>query len=117
MGFIFGNLYSPNMLMCFDINLQIEAWVMTTKLDKLIQQQEKLKAAIAKEKKKTLNQKRKEDTRKKILIGAVIVSEMTKDPQLEERVNQLLSDSLVRDDDRRLFDLPILEDSTEQLEN
>ena len=78
---------------------------MTTKLDKLLQQRERIKAEITKEKRKQANQKRKEDTRRKILIGAVVLTEMEKDTQLKQKVDNLLSSNLTRDVDRILFEL------------
>lgn len=80
-----------------------------SKLDKLLQQQEKIKLQILKEKQKSTNQKRKDDTRRKVLIGTAILAEMKTDIELDERVQKLLADSLVHDRDRELFGLPLSE--------
>lgn len=82
---------------------------MTTKLKKLEQQQERIKLEISKEKKKGLNQQRKRDTRRKILIGAIVLEEMKKDSSLKTKFDNLLESKLTRDNDRILFELePLL---------
>lgn len=80
-----------------------------SQLEKLLKQQEALKKKIAAEKQKAKSQERKSDTRRKILIGAVITEEMKKDSQLADKVKNLLSASLVRENDRKLFELPLIE--------
>jgi len=79
---------------------------MSTKLEKLKQQQEKIKAQIQKEEAKKKIQNRKFDTRRKILIGAVVMERMKKDRALSEKVKKILTESLTRDNDRKLFELP-----------
>jgi len=83
---------------------------MTTKLKKLEQQQARIKLQIAKEKKKGQVQNRKQDTRRKILVGAVALEEMKKDVKLKSQIDKLLELNLTRSNDRELFDLlPIKE--------
>ncbi len=73
------------------------------RLKKLEQQQEKIRAAIAREKAKLADQSRKDDTRRKILAGATILTEAEKDSALRNRLYALLDSTLVRPDDRALF--------------
>lgn len=49
---------------------------------------------------------RKDDTRRKILAGAVILAEAEKTPAAKQRFMALLDQHLVRDIDRAVFDLP-----------
>jgi len=81
---------------------------MADDLEKLLQQKKSLDLKISRARKKTADQKRKDDTRRKILVGAVVMEKMKKDNQLNEQVNKLLADNLVHDRDRVLFGLPIL---------
>ncbi len=81
---------------------------MTKKLDKLLKQQEHLKIQIQKEETKTKKQNRKYDARRKILIGAVVMERMKKDMSLSEKVKKILAEALTKDNDRNLFELPLL---------
>lgn len=49
------------------------------------------------------HQARKEDTRRKILIGAMILGDMKKNPQVERNIMLKLDKFLVRENDRKLF--------------
>ena len=77
------------------------------RLQKLQQQQEALKAKIRREEQKLKSAQRKADTRRKILIGALVLKAAETDPQLKTRLDQLLH-SLKRNDERALFNLPPL---------
>ena len=46
---------------------------------------------------------RKEDTRRKILIGAMIMGEMRNNPKVERSIKTRLDKFLVRENDRKLF--------------
>lgn len=48
---------------------------------------------------------RKEDARRKILIGAVMLQEMQDRPEFDSYVRGLLNDRLTRPRDRELFDI------------
>lgn len=48
-------------------------------------------------------QARKEDTRRKILIGAMIMGDMKKNPKLERNIMLKLDKFLLRENDRKLF--------------
>ncbi len=78
------------------------------KLDKLLQQKEKLNLAIAKEKEKHKKKVRRDDTRRKILTGALALSHMEKDAEFKAVIDRLLSEGLKKDGDRELFNLPVL---------
>lgn len=51
---------------------------------------------------------RAKDTRKKILLGAFFLDRMEKNPEYAVKVVANLGDFLKRDDDRALFNLPLL---------
>ncbi|MEM6611608.1 MAG: hypothetical protein AAF652_05020 [Cyanobacteria bacterium P01_C01_bin.72] len=50
--------------------------------------------------------KRKQDTRKKILLGAYLISQMHQNPNLEHSVMEGLDSFLDKPIDRQLFNLP-----------
>jgi len=85
---------------------------METKLKKLEQQKARLDAQIAKEKTKISSKQRKEETRRKILTGAVVLEEMKKDEDLKSKIDELLALKLTLDNDRVLFNLPIIKKKT-----
>lgn len=70
---------------------------------------EQLKAKkIAIESRQKIRQKqgeRKQDTRRKILIGALILEKMEKDEELKQKVTKELDQFLTRKTDRELFAL------------
>jgi len=70
----------------------------------------KLRQARAEARKHSLNtlRERKHNTRRKILIGELIMAKV-KDRQMDSlQLHKWLDQSLVRNDDRALFDLPAL---------
>lgn len=78
---------------------------------KIEKQQEKLKqlkaqkqAIETREKKKLTEQKRKEDTRRKILLGSYLLKEMEDDFN-RERILAELNEYLTEERDRQLFNL------------
>ena len=50
--------------------------------------------------------KRKQDTRRKILLGAYLITLMRDNPNLERQVMNDLSEYLDKEIDRKLFNLP-----------
>ena len=58
---------------------------MGKKLDDLLKKREQLNAQIQKERNKQSQQKRKEDTRRKILLGALMIDMMNKGGALREK--------------------------------
>ena len=79
--------------------------------DKIQKQQERLKqlkaqklALEAKEKKRIAEQQRKEDTRRKILLGSYLIKKMENE-QDKEKILAELNEYLTEDRDRKLFNL------------
>jgi len=77
-----------------------------TKLDKLTQKREQINAQIQALKSKESAQRRKEDTKRKILIGGVVLKMLKTGEMPQERLTQILDKHLDKDADRALFDLP-----------
>ncbi len=80
---------------------------MTKKLDKLLEQREKINARIQKARSRETAQKRKEDTRRKILLGALVIEMMDKGELDDGVIMKRLEGFLTRDIDRKLFDFPV----------
>ena len=80
---------------------------MSSKLEQLLKKQEELKAQIRKEKNKLSQAERKQDTRRKILLGALMM-EMMKQGELDEKKTmQRLDTFLTKEIDRKLFDFSV----------
>jgi large subunit ribosomal protein L7/L12 len=77
-------------------------------LDKLRIKQEQLQARIRREQAKARGQERKDDTRRKVLAGAMVLERAEKDSVFATELHKLLSAFLVRPADRALFNLPPL---------
>ena len=96
---------------------------MSKKLEKLLEKREQLNAEIQKARARETAQKRKEDTRRKILLGALVIEMMDKGELDDGVIMKRLEGFLTRDIDRKLFDFPVKgddkveEDSTETTEN
>ena len=84
---------------------------MTKKLDKLLEQREKINSKIQKARARETAQKRKEDTRRKILLGALVIEMMDKGELDDEIIMKRLEGFLTRDIDRKLFDFAVQGDS------
>lgn len=82
-----------------------------SELDKLIEQEKKLKAKIQKAKARERERERKNDTRRKILIGAMVLDGMHKDEAFREKQLSNLDRYLTKKKDRDLFDLPELNET------
>ncbi len=80
---------------------------MTKKLEKLLEQREKINAQIQKARTRETAQKRKEDTRRKILLGALVIEMMDKEELDDGVIMKRLEKFLTRDIDRKLFDLTL----------
>jgi len=78
----------------------------TKRLDELLKKREQLKAQIQQVRAKEAAQKRKEDTRKKILLGALMMEMMERGELDKGKMRKRLDGFLTREGDRRLFDLP-----------
>jgi large subunit ribosomal protein L7/L12 len=83
--------------------------VETEKLKKLLEQKKALDAQLMQERNKISSQKRKLDTRKKILVGSAVLSEADKQPEYKTALYELLGRFLTKENDRALFDLPSLQ--------
>ena len=88
------------------LNRLLEKEEMSKKLDDLLKKREQLNSQIQKERNKHSQQKRKEDTRRKILLGALMIEMIKKGELDEQKILKRLSSFLTKDIDRQLFDLP-----------
>ena len=75
------------------------------KLEKLLEQRKTLNARIQQEINRENRRKRKDDTRRKILVGAAVLDDAEKHPKHKEQLYKLLGRFLVRPNDRELFGL------------
>jgi response regulator RpfG family c-di-GMP phosphodiesterase len=89
---------------------------MTAIEDRIETLQNKLKEAKAKKQRldakkraKERNISREQDTRRKILVGAVYLGLTEGDDKKKKELKEHMNKALVRDDDRALFDLPPLQ--------
>ncbi len=80
---------------------------MPSRLEQLLKKQEELKAQIRKEKNKLDQAERKKDTRRKILLGALMMDMMKKGELDEKKILKRLDSFLTKDIDRKLFDLTL----------
>ena len=80
---------------------------MTSRLEQLLKKQEELKAQIRKEKNKLVLAERKKDTRRQILLGALMIDMMKKGELDEKKIMKRLDGFLSRDSDRKLFDFSL----------
>ena len=83
-----------------NIEKKIEA-----QLEKLKQLKAQKQAIEARERTKQKEQQRKDDTRRKILLGSYLIKKMQNEAN-KEKILAELSEYLVEDRDRKLFSLP-----------
>ena len=76
---------------------------MNEKLAQLLEKREKLNAQISKIRTQQASHQRKEDTRRKILLGALEQKMMSTGRWKSEKIMADLSKFLTRDSDRKLF--------------
>ena len=88
---------------------------MGKRLDDLLKKREQLNAQIQKEKNKQSQQKRKEDTRRKILMGALMMEMMKKGELDEKKILKRLDGFLTKEMDRKLFDLTLINEGSKQV--
>jgi|SRR5690554_1762235 len=74
--------------------------------EKLKTEREAIVRAKRREQAKILNQKRKDDTRRKILLGAAIQNLVEQGHWQDEKIKRLMESFLSKDQDRKLFGLP-----------
>ena len=82
---------------------------MSKRLEKLLEKRDTLNAEIQKVRARQSAQKRKEDTRRKILLGALVQEMMANGELDQEMMMKRLDGLLTRDIDRSLFNFPIKE--------
>jgi len=78
---------------------------MNAKLQALLDRQEQIANQIRAEKAKEQKRERKLETRRKVLVGALMLDMMEKDPEMRADILRRLESFLVRPMDRELFDL------------
>ncbi|ENV35511.1 MULTISPECIES: hypothetical protein [Acinetobacter] len=83
-----------------NIEKKIEA-----QLEKLKQLKAQKQAIAARERTKILAQTRKDDTRRKILLGSYLIKKMNANEANKEKILAELNEYLTEDRDRKLFDL------------
>ena len=86
-----------------NIEKKIEA-----QLEKLKQLKAQKKAIEARERTKQKEQQRKDDTRRKILLGSYLIKKMQNEAN-KEKILAELNEYLTENRDRQLFDLPDIE--------
>jgi hypothetical protein len=84
-------------------------------LDKLKQQRDALNARIQAAEARGRVSERKQDTRRKILIGAYYLDQAQQNPDQWSQLVKIMADYLTRDSDRRLFGLPSLTTPSEKV--
>ena len=77
-------------------------------LEKLKQLRAQKQAIEAREKTKKKEQERKDDTRRKILLGSYLIKKMQNEAN-KEKILAELNEYLTENRDRQLFDLPDIE--------
>lgn len=75
-----------------------------SQLEKLKAQRAKIEARIQAAESRTKQAHRKQDTRRKILVGSYYLDQAQKENKLAD-INKLMDDYLTRDSDRKLFEL------------
>ena len=81
-----------------------------TKLDDLLAKKAQLDERIKQIKQRDQAQKRKDDTRRKVLLGSWLIKEMESDPVKSSEVLASMDSYLTKNKDRTLFDLAVLDD-------
>lgn len=76
--------------------------------EQLKQRRARIVAAKRRQNAKLTNEKRKRDTRRKVLIGAAVLAKVEAGEYTSEQLASMMGRYLTRDDDRALFDLPPL---------
>ena len=88
-----------------NIEKKIEA-----QLEKLKQLKAQKQAIEAREKNKNKEQQRKDDTRRKILLGSYLIKKIQNEAN-KEKILAELNEYLTENRDRQLFDLPNIEEN------
>ena len=83
----------------------------TDRLKKLEEQRARINAEIQRVRAREQQQARKDDTRRKILVGSMLLQLVEDGEWPEDKLRARLDTYLVRADDRALFELPKLDDA------
>ena len=83
----------------------------TERLRKLEEQRARINAEIARVRAREQQQARKDDTRRKILVGSMLLQLVEDGEWPKDKLRARLDSYLVRDDDRALFELSPLDDA------
>ena len=83
----------------------------TDRLKKLEEQRARINAEIQRVRAREQQQTRKDDTRRKILVGSMLLQLVEDGEWPEDKLRARLDTYLVRTDDRALFELPPLDDA------
>ena len=89
-----------------NIEKKIEA-----QLEKLKQLKAQKQAIEERARTKKKEQERKDDTRRKILLGSYLIKKMQANEANKEKILAELNEYLTEDRDRQLFDLPNIEEN------
>ena len=84
---------------------QRKGLTMNSKLEQLKKKQEQLRLHIQKEEQKLKTKNRKDDTRRKILVGAMVLDRMDKNDEYKQEILSILDSYLKNEKDRSLFHL------------
>lgn len=76
------------------------------KIAELEKKQAQLKARLSREKAALKTKQRKEDTRRKIVVGAIVLEHATRDARFADFLETLLNKAVQREADRTLLGLP-----------
>jgi hypothetical protein len=82
--------------------------VVTNDLKKLLEKKAKLDAQIRQRQNRIKSEERRTDTRRKVLAGAAVLEWAKRDAEFSTRLTEELATFLTRNNERVLFDLPIL---------
>lgn len=77
-----------------------------SRLERLRQQQEAIATQIRQELAREAQHQRKLDTRRKVLVGAAVLNQVSQGKLTQEWLMQLLDEELTRECDRKIFELP-----------
>jgi hypothetical protein len=82
-----------------------------SQIEKLKRQKEIIEARLQKAEARLKQSERKQDTRRKVLLGAYLLEKIKNEGTLES-IKKELDSFLTRNSDRKLFGLPLLESET-----
>jgi hypothetical protein len=85
----------------------------TNRLAKLEEQQKELADKIKQERAKLKKEERQRDTKRKTILGALMLDHYTENPDVKKWVDALLENNLVGNDNRVLFGLEPKQDAPE----